>query len=363
MPAKFDRCVSAVRRSLRKRRRSGNAYAICTAQENPAVKDLSKAKKLLKDFSGHDVSEVLQIDEPKDKTGLVVGQLLGVPYRAVKNGKADNYYHEFKPKSRPLLVASSDGKTLRIVGGRFEFTRRGIEDRDTGANPMPSIMVVNPSGAHSMSRRRKRRMPPGLKAYWASRRAKRNPHRRSRGHRRHRHHFKMNPSLTGIRSSIMPVMREGLIGAAGGIGNDVLYGLLTNSIGALPTVSANPAVATAAKFATAILIGIIGDMVLHGRGQELAVGAATVTIHDFVKLQIQQSMPGVPLGDYMTQAPTVGFSGNGRGALTRFYKPVGSYLTGKGSNNLRRIVQARPGMGQYLTGFGDTTFANGIPMA
>ena len=101
-------------------------------------------------------------------------------------------------------------------------------------------------------------------------------------------------------------------------------------------------------------------MVLKGRGQELAVGAATVTIHDFVKLQLQQSMPGVPLGDYMTQAPVVGNSG--KGALSRFYRPVGSYLTGKGSNNLRRVVQAKP-MGQYLSGMGDTTFANGIPMS
>jgi len=32
--------------------------------------------------------------------------------------------------SRPLLVASPDGKCLMLLGGRFKFTDRGIVDRD-----------------------------------------------------------------------------------------------------------------------------------------------------------------------------------------------------------------------------------------
>lgn len=61
--------------------------------------------------------------------GLVVGELDGVLYSTTRDGKREKYIHRFRRKSRPLLAASHDGKTLRIVGGRFEFTEAGIEDR------------------------------------------------------------------------------------------------------------------------------------------------------------------------------------------------------------------------------------------
>jgi hypothetical protein len=181
-----------------------------------------------------------------------------------------------------------------------------------------------------------------------------NPHRRKH-HRRHRHHYRHNPTVSNIGASVMPTVMGGLIGAAGGLGNDVVYGLLTQSISAVPTFAANPAVATAGKLVTAIVIGIVGNMALKGRGGELAVGAATCAIHDFGKSMLQAAMPTLPLGDYLTAAPTVG---TGRRALTRNYQPVGSYITGRGSNR-RLMAPRRGGMGQYLS---DTNFANGIPM-
>jgi len=63
------------------------------------------------------------------KTGLVVGDLDGVLYTTVRDGKTEHYQHDFKKGSRPLLAASSDGKSLHILGGEYEFTERGIEDR------------------------------------------------------------------------------------------------------------------------------------------------------------------------------------------------------------------------------------------
>ena len=71
----------------------------------------------------------MRVNEREPKVGLVIGKLDGVLYTTVRDGKRESYIHEFRARSRPLLAASSDGTQLRIVGGRFEFTDAGIEDR------------------------------------------------------------------------------------------------------------------------------------------------------------------------------------------------------------------------------------------
>ena len=63
------------------------------------------------------------------RAGLVVGTLDGVLYTTVRDGATESYVHKFRRKSRPTLAAGSDGKSLHVIGGKFEFTDRGIEDR------------------------------------------------------------------------------------------------------------------------------------------------------------------------------------------------------------------------------------------
>lgn len=63
------------------------------------------------------------------RKGLIVGELDGVLYTAVRDNQVEKYIHRFRKRSRPLLAASADGKNLEIVGGRFQFTEAGIEDR------------------------------------------------------------------------------------------------------------------------------------------------------------------------------------------------------------------------------------------
>ena len=100
-------------------------------RKNPAIRNtsLAKASKLLRDFSGHDPEEILSIEQKPITRGLVVGRLAGVLYDTVRDGAYEEYIHQFKIKSRPLLVTSEDGTQLGIVGGRFQFTEAGIEDR------------------------------------------------------------------------------------------------------------------------------------------------------------------------------------------------------------------------------------------
>lgn len=62
--------------------------------------------------------------------GLLIGEMDGVLYTTVRDGKKESYIHRFKARSRPLLVSSSDGDSLHIIGGKYAFTESGIVDRD-----------------------------------------------------------------------------------------------------------------------------------------------------------------------------------------------------------------------------------------
>ena len=96
----------------------------------PATRgQVENAKQLFRDFTGHIPENVTEIRLRNPKTGMLVGDLDGVLYTTVRDGKTEHYIHEFKKGSRPQLVASSDGESLHIIGGRYEFTESGINDR------------------------------------------------------------------------------------------------------------------------------------------------------------------------------------------------------------------------------------------
>lgn len=91
--------------------------------------DLDRADDLLEQFSGTRSKEILRASKTPIKAGLVVGKLEGVMYSTDRGDGTEKFFHRFRRKSRPLLIADSDGSQLDIVGGRYEFTDKGIEDR------------------------------------------------------------------------------------------------------------------------------------------------------------------------------------------------------------------------------------------
>lgn len=156
-------------------------------------------------------------------------------------------------------------------------------------------------------RRRRRRAVGYTIGSRPIRRRKLNPSRRrslTRGIRRRRRH---NPSLRGIASGAVPTMKAGFTGALGALGLDLLWGYGKSY---LPVSIAGSALAQyAAKLVGALLIGFVGQKVMRGKGQALAVGAATVVIHDALKAQVQASFPSIPMGEYLSYAPAVGVMG------------------------------------------------------
>lgn len=72
--------------------------------------------------------KVVHFDVPE--AVIVIGHVDEICYTTTHGNKPEHYSHEFQSGSRPLLCASHDGKQLLLLGGRYEFTDRGIVDKD-----------------------------------------------------------------------------------------------------------------------------------------------------------------------------------------------------------------------------------------
>lgn len=231
------------------------------------------------------------------------------------------------------------------------------------------LLVSNPKRRRKAKHHRKGRMPAGLRKYWAAKRAgggKKRHRRRAkashkRAHRRpagarsamgytvgtrkirrrklnpHRRRYsrRRNPSLRGLTGQIMPTIKAGAWGAAGALGLDVVWGLVTANLPSVAAYLTNPYVTFLAKSAGAVGVGTLGGKVARGKGRELAVGAMTVVTHDFLKSLMVQ------------MAPTI-FGPGGSLAL-------GSYLSGQ---------DYMPGsFGSYLSGSAPIVGTATIPQA
>lgn len=232
---------------------------------------------------------------------------------------------------------------------------------------MAELLLVNPSKRRKRksARRRKGRMPAALRAYWAKhgrgggRRRRRKAHathakRRRKSNPSYRHHARRrrrsNPSLRGITGRMVPTLKRGFTGAVGGLMNDLIMGQVLPASW-LPTMLASGMGATATKILGALIVGTIGGYAWRGKGQDLGDGAMTVVLHDALKAQLQTMLPAsVPLGEYLTFAPTVGYTGGG---ATPQLSGLGEYIGADIGNPdpYGQYSASGPGgqMGLYLT--------------
>lgn len=88
-------------------------------------------------FTGHDVghAEVAEIPWMKRNTALtVIGRCDGVLYETVRDGRTERYIHEFAKGDAPLLCVDASGRQLFLIGGRYDFTEKGIVDASDEKN-------------------------------------------------------------------------------------------------------------------------------------------------------------------------------------------------------------------------------------
>jgi hypothetical protein len=95
----------------------------------PTQSEKREARKRYADFTGHRSTAGRTVNLPTPRAALKVGTLDGVLYTTVRDGREESYIHKFRKRSRPTLAVGSNGKSLHVLGGEFEFTDRGIEDR------------------------------------------------------------------------------------------------------------------------------------------------------------------------------------------------------------------------------------------
>lgn len=119
-------------------RRKRNPITDRIQANDPRVqRALAQASKLYSDFSGHEAEFAREVDAPiAPRVGIVIGYCDGILYSTVRDGKKEDYIHEFAKADRPLFVVSEDGKQIMLYGGNFRFTERGIvdsSDRDSGS--------------------------------------------------------------------------------------------------------------------------------------------------------------------------------------------------------------------------------------
>jgi hypothetical protein len=100
-----------------------------------ASSEVQKAARLYERFSGHEAESLGKIKvKPLPKVGICVGEIDGVLYTTVRDGVVEKYIHKFKASDKPLFVVSPDGKGIWFVGGRYDFTERGIVDKSDTKN-------------------------------------------------------------------------------------------------------------------------------------------------------------------------------------------------------------------------------------
>lgn len=91
---------------------------------------IRRAANLYERFSGHEALECGRIKvKALPKVGVAIGKVDGILYTTVRDGVLEKYIHKFHKGDEPLFVVAPDGKALFMIGGRYDFTERGIVDK------------------------------------------------------------------------------------------------------------------------------------------------------------------------------------------------------------------------------------------
>jgi hypothetical protein len=96
----------------------------------PAVTELQRAARRYTRFTGHEAEDFGKLDiPPLPKVAACIGEVDGIMYTTVRDGRVEKYVHEFKGEAKPLLCVTPDGRQILLVGGSYTFTERGIVDK------------------------------------------------------------------------------------------------------------------------------------------------------------------------------------------------------------------------------------------
>lgn len=114
-----------------------------------------KAFQAYVDFHGEAPTETLRYELPnKTVHAYRLGRTTALAYETTRDGRDEDYMHEFANGKGPFLDVATDG-TVHLTEGDFDVTDRGFED-----NFMPALLTINP---HKRGTRRKKKAFPMAK--------------------------------------------------------------------------------------------------------------------------------------------------------------------------------------------------------
>lgn len=93
-------------------------------------RELQAAVELYESFREKRPKKLSTIHVKIPRVVVHVGYIETIWYRTTHGEEVQPYEHKFASGSRPLLCVSADGKQLLLLGGRYQFTERGIVDKD-----------------------------------------------------------------------------------------------------------------------------------------------------------------------------------------------------------------------------------------
>lgn len=130
--APIGRKKAAPKKKAAKKKPTGRK--VSTVRRNPAPvsvqRQIDQGLQLFKDFRGDEPQNIDRVKiPPAPKVLMMLGECSGVMYETDRDGERETYLHRFKKSSRPALCVTPDGKTLYLIGGVYQVTDRGIEDR------------------------------------------------------------------------------------------------------------------------------------------------------------------------------------------------------------------------------------------
>jgi hypothetical protein len=114
-------------------------------------RQMQQATTLYESFREAQPKELIKLRVDVPRVCAAIGHVESINYRTTHGGKVELYRHDFQKGSRPLLCASPNGKQLLLLGGRYQFTDRGIVDKDSSGK-----LIFNPKHGRAINPRKRK---------------------------------------------------------------------------------------------------------------------------------------------------------------------------------------------------------------
>lgn len=178
--------------------------------------------------------------------------------------------------------------------------RRATAKRGKGGRFVKAKRASNPA---PRKRRSKRRTNPVATVTKRTRRMTRKAPRRAR---------RRNPiaGIGSVGNTLNAMVMPSVTGAAGALGLDIIMGFAP-----IPMAMKVGAMRHLTKGVGAVALGLLAGMVVNkSTANKMAVGALTVTFHDFAREQVRRMFPSMPMGEYVDGLEGLGYYSPGMNA-------------------------------------------------